>query len=81
MTTGTVTSDYEGPYPGIRTVRITCTGATTTYLCPHFAEIVAVVGNNETNAGGVGVGVSSQTITLTPVGTTDVITLIIAGRK
>jgi len=77
----TVTSEEEIGMPGTRLVRLTTTDTTDTYVCPYFAEIVAVIGNNESDIDGVGIGVSDQTITLT-VGTSgDVVTLFIVGRK
>ena len=78
----TVTSNDDGiGRRGLRIVRLTTTATTDTYVCPFFSEIVAVIGNNESDNDGVGIGVSDQTITLT-VGTAgDVITLMIAGRE
>ena len=81
MAAVTVLSDDDGFSPSMRTVRVTTTGTTSTYVCPHFTEIVACVGNNESDVDGVGIGVSGTTITIT-VGTSgDVVTLKIAGRK
>jgi len=79
----TVTSISEIMPQGMVLVRVTMTGATSTYTCPYFHEIIACVGNNETDSDGVGVGVAAPTangvdITLT-AGATDVITLVIAG--
>lgn len=81
MAAATVTSDWDGLHPSIRIIRLTQTGTTSTYLCPYFAEIVACVGNNESDDDGVGIGVSGQTITITTAGATDVVTLWIVGRK
>uniref|UniRef100_A0A6M3L8J4 Uncharacterized protein n=1 Tax=viral metagenome TaxID=1070528 RepID=A0A6M3L8J4_9ZZZZ len=77
----TITEDDDGFAPSTRVVRLTTDAITSTYVCPHFAEIVSVVGNNESGDDGVGVGVDGVTITLT-VGTAgDVVTLFIVGRK
>ena len=81
MAAATVTEDNEGFSPSMRTVRLTQTGTTSTYVCPYFAELVAIVGNNETDNDGVAVSWSGQTITITTVGATDVVTLYIVGRK
>ena len=81
MVAGTVLSEEETWFPGSRVVRITTTGTTSTYLCPYFAEIVAVVANNESDDDGVGIGVSGQTITITVGNSADVVTLFIVGRK
>lgn len=81
MAAATVLSDVEGFAPGTRTVRLTTTGTTSTYLCPYFAEIVSAIGNNETDDDGVGIGVSGQTITITVGTSADVVTLDITGRK
>ena len=81
MTAATVLSEEETWFPGSRVVRLTTTGTTSTYICPFFAEIVAVVANNESDDDGVGIGVSSQTITITVGTSSDVVTLFIVGRK
>lgn len=84
----TINSEGGIPHmPGWWLVRLTTTGTTDTYESP-FHEVVAAVGNNESDSDGVGVAVETipaagrtQTITLT-VGTSgDVVTLKIVGRK
>ena len=60
-------------------IRLTTTGTTSTYVCPYFSSIEAVIANNESDNDGVGIGVSGQTITIT-VGTSgDVVGLKING--
>lgn len=80
--TATETSNFTEVMglPGFVGVRLTTTATTDTYVCPYFNEIMAVVGNNESDNDGVGVGVNSKTITLTVDTAGDVITLLIAGR-
>jgi len=80
MAAGTVTSICETEPTGVKVVRITTTGTTTTYACPYFDEIIACIGNNESDDDGVGIGVSGKTITITVATSTDVVTLQIAGR-
>ena len=77
----TVLSDDDGFAPSTRVVRITTGDITTEYVCPHFAEIVAVVANNESDDDGVGIAVSGVTITITTGTLADVVTLFIVGRK
>ena len=83
MTAATITADFtESLPPGLAGVKLTQTGTTSTYICPYFHHIVAVVGNNFTDKDGVAVSWSNTTklITIVTVGTTDVVTLLIAGR-
>ncbi len=65
--------------PGLVCVRLTCTTTSETWQCPYFETIVAVIGNNETDNDGVGIGISGKTITIKPTTGTDVISLLIMG--
>ena len=77
----TVTTNGTEVMPsGMVLVRLTTTATTDTYVCPYFSQIIAVVGNNESDTDGVGVGWTGQTITLTVADAGDVVTLLIAGR-
>jgi len=66
---------------GLEMVRLTTTATTDTYKTRKFATIITAIANNESDDDGVGVAVSSQTVTLTVGNAGDVVTLIIAGRK
>jgi len=81
MGVATVTERYDDPHLGLERVRLT-TGATTdTYQSKQFSSITEAFAVNESDDDGVGVAVSSQTVTLT-VGTAgDVVDLILAGKK
>ena len=81
MVAGTLASDEESFAPSSKLIRIATTAGTNTYLCNYFAEIVGVVANNESDDDGVGIAVSGQTITITVNTATDVVTLLIFGRK
>ena len=61
-------------------VRLTTGSASDTYECPYFAEVGAVIGNNESDNDGVSIAVSGTAITIVPNTSGDVITLIICGR-
>ncbi len=65
--------------PGVAGVRLTTTSASETWVCPYFAEILAVIANNESDNDGCDISWSGQTITIV-VGSGDVVTLLIAGR-
>ncbi len=83
MAAATITADFTESMPsGLAGVKLTQTGTTSTYICPYFHNIVAVKGNNFTDNDGVAVSWSNTTkvITITTVGATDVVTLVIAGR-
>lgn len=82
MALATVTEENTIGMPGLRLVRLTTTGTTSTYLpTVGTGDVVGVIATNESDSDGVGIGVSGQTITIT-VGTSgDVVTLLIAGRK
>jgi hypothetical protein len=66
--------------PGLIGVRLTTTSTSDTWTCPYFAEIIAAIGNNETDNDGVSVSWSGKVITVKPTTAADVITLIVAGR-
>lgn len=81
MAAVTVLSDDVNSLPNCEILRVTTTGTTSTYQTKKFAEIVAAVGQNESDTDGVGIAVSGQTVTIT-VGTSgDVVALWIVGRK
>lgn len=72
--------------PTMYSIRLTTTGTSSTYVCPVFNRVEAIVGNNESDNDGVGIAVSAYsantptTITIT-VGTSgDVVTLMIVGQ-
>jgi len=81
MAAVTVLGNFTETLPeGLVGVRLTTTGTTSTYVCPNFSDIGSVIANNESDNDGVGIAVSSQTITII-VGTSgDVVNLIISGR-
>ena len=81
MAAATVTADNEGFHPSIRTVKLTQTGTTSTYQCPYFSEIVAVFATNTSDDDGEAISWSGTTITVVTVGATDVVDLMIVGRK
>ena len=78
--TSVTTNATELLPPGLVCVRLTTTSTSDTWVCPYFQDIVACIGNNETDNDGVGIGVSGKTITIKPTSGTDVISLLIAGR-
>lgn len=81
MTAATVKAEDANLLKGFEIVRLTTTSTTCTYQTKKFATIVGAWANNESDDDGVGVAVSSQTVTLT-VGTSgDIVTLMLAGRK
>ncbi len=61
-------------------VTITTVSTSDTWICPYFQEIGAVIGNNQSDNDGVGIGVSGQTITIKPTTAGDVINLQVEGR-
>ena len=65
--------------PGLVCVRLTTTTSTDTWQCPYFETIVSVIGNNETDNDGVGIGISGKTIKIYPTDGGDVISLLIMG--
>ena len=77
----TVTSNFtkQLAIPGVIGVRLTTTSTSETWVCPYFAEIIAVVANNESDNDGVAISWSGKTITIV-AGSGDVITLLVAGR-
>lgn len=66
--------------PGLAGVRLTTTGTTSTYACPYFDQIVAAVGNNESDKDGVDISWANQVITIKVATAGDVVTLFVAGR-
>ena len=66
--------------PGIVCVDLTTTTTSDTWVCPYFQEIIAVIGNNQSDNDGVGIGVSTRTITVKPTTAGDIISLLIMGR-
>ena len=79
ITSPTTNATEQLAVPGLAIVRLTTTSASETWICPYFEEIVAVVANNETDNDGCAISWSGKTITIV-VGSTDVVTLMIAGR-
>ena len=78
--TVTVSGVQETGFPNSEIVRVTTTATTDTYVTKKFAEIVGCKATNESDTDGVGIAVSSQTVTIT-VGTAgDVVNLWIVGR-
>lgn len=65
---------------GFVSIRLTTTGTTSTYACPYFDQIVAAVGNNESDKDGVDISWENQVITIKVATSGDVVTLFIAGR-
>ena len=80
ITVPTTNATEQFAVPGLAVVRLTATSTSETWVCPYFEEIIAVVGNNESDNDGVSVSWSGKTITIAPPTSTDIITLMIAGR-
>ena len=81
MAEATLKADFtESLPPGVAGVTLTQTGTTSTYVCPYFHLIIAIVENNFTDKDGAAISWSGNTITITTIGATDVVNLIIAGR-
>lgn len=81
MAAATIKAADPNTVQELEIVRLTTSSTSDTYRTRKFADIVAAFATNESDNDGVSVAWSGQTVTVGVATATDVVTLVIAGRK